>query len=168
MLARGESWVGPFQIRKLLETAFNANADKWKPPAQGSAYLVTRRTWRSNPKSASVPLYVGGITGKSHRFRTRIGDLLADAFGFYTETTGHSSGGQSLHDWCCENRVNALDLYIAWVTGTRCHKRFVCTTFSILNSIAFIRATVRVINQNQPLRFPNPAIRLGNRPAPSA
>jgi hypothetical protein len=122
MLQNGESWVGPFQIRKLLETAFNAPTDKRKPPAQGSAYLVTRRGWRGDPKPASVPLYVGGITGRSHRFRTGIGDLLADAFGFYTESTGHSSGGQSLHEWCCQNGVNALDLYIAWVRETRCHR----------------------------------------------
>jgi hypothetical protein len=120
MLEKSERWIGPFQILKLLEAASDPNAI-W-PPERGSAYLVTQRAWRGNPKPASGPLYVGGITGKSDRFRTRIGDLLADSFGFYTKATGHSSGGKHLHEWCRKNRVRPLDLYLSWVEGTRCHR----------------------------------------------
>ena len=47
------------------------------------------------------------------RFRTRVGDLLIDALGFYTPETGHSSGGKHLHEWCQQNHLNPLDLYIA-------------------------------------------------------
>jgi hypothetical protein len=119
MLDSDEKWVGPFQVRKLLESCLDSTTVP-KPPASGSAYLVTKTGWQSNPTAESVPLYVGGNTGKSARFRTRLGDLLADAFGFYTFETGHHSGGQHIHDWCKKNEVNPLDLHIAWIAGTEC------------------------------------------------
>lgn len=131
MLVKGEHWVGPFQIRKLLETA--CNPDAVRPPERGSAYLVTRRGWQNVPKPTSSLLYVGGITGKSDRFRTRIGDLLADSFGFYTKSTGHSSGGTSIHKWCLENNVSPLDLYLAWVEGTRCYRCLEVRLHSLLH-----------------------------------
>jgi hypothetical protein len=118
MLEPNEKWVRPIQIRRLLERCNDSAAPK--PPEANSAYVVTIRRWRSAPNSKSVPLYVGGNTGKSARFRTRVGDLLADAFGFYGSATGHHSGGQSIHKWCKDNKVNPLDLYIAWVEGTKC------------------------------------------------
>jgi len=121
VLAIEEKWVGPFQIRRLLELCLDDAAIP-RPPESGSAYLVTRNEWRSNPTTESVPLYVGGNTGNGPRFRTRIGDLLADAFGFYGSKTGHSSGGQHVHQWCREHHVNPLDLYIAWIEGTECHR----------------------------------------------
>ena len=120
MLAFNEKWVGPLQIRKLIDSCLDEAIPK--PPEFGSAYLVTKNKWHSNPTVESAPLYVGGNTGKSARFRTQIGDLLADAFGFYTSQTGHSSGGKSLHKWCRESQVNPLDLYIAWIEGTACHR----------------------------------------------
>jgi hypothetical protein len=120
VLEKSERWVGPVQILKLLEEASLPNAIR--PPERGSAYLVTQRAWRGDPKPASGPLYVGGITGKSDRFRTRIGDLLADSFGFYGKATGHSSGGTSLHKWCLKNSVRPLDLYLSWVEDTQCHR----------------------------------------------
>jgi hypothetical protein len=120
VLKEVERWIGPFQIRNLLETAANPNAIL--PPERGSAYLVTERAWRSDPTSESGPLYVGGITGKSDHFRTRIGDLLADSFGFYGKLNGHSSGGTSIHKWCVKNGVRPLDLHLSWVEGTGCHR----------------------------------------------
>jgi hypothetical protein len=129
MLKSDERWIGPFKIQKILEDAPLPNAVR--PPERGSAYLVTQRVWESNPKASGV-LYVGGITGKSDRFRTRIGDLLADAFGFYGKTTGHSSGGQSLHKWCLENSVRPLDLYLSWVEETQCHR---CLEVSLYESL---------------------------------
>jgi hypothetical protein len=126
ILAKGECWVGPFQIRKLLETAADRNAIR--PPERHSAYVVTQRTWHGNPPRPKDPaargpvLYVGGNTRNPDRFRTRIGDLLADAFGFYASLNGHHSGGQSLHEWCLENGTGPLDLHLAWVEGTKCHR----------------------------------------------
>lgn len=92
------------------------------PPAAGSAYVVSRRSWRNAPTIRAEVLYVGGNTGRSERFRTRLGDLLADIFGFYTKTTGHHSGGQSLHEWCRDSKVSPLDLWVAWVEKCACHR----------------------------------------------
>lgn len=123
MPRNGERWVGPIKIKALLAACLETkNA---RPPNRGSAYLVTQRRWRFKPTAKSRPLYVGGITGRSHRFRTRIGDLLADIFGFYHMTNrkiGHHSGGRHIHQWCLKNQINPLNLYVAWIEGNECHR----------------------------------------------
>jgi hypothetical protein len=120
MLLADERWIGPFQIRSLLEHALDS--DGIRPPEHGSSYLVTLYGWSDRPLSDSGILYVGGITGGSARFRTRIGDLIADMFGFFTSTTGHHSGGQHLNSWCIAEKVHPLDLYLSWVEGATCHR----------------------------------------------
>jgi hypothetical protein len=129
MLRRNEKWVGPFRVRALLDSCLDKRD---QPPNIGSAYLVTKKGWlsRSGPTAKCEPLYVGGITGKSQRFRTRIGDLLADAFGFYNENNriGHHSGGRHLHLWCREHKVNPLNLYIGWIKRTKCLR---CLEFNL-------------------------------------
>ena len=35
-------------------------------------------------------------------------------FGFYGDFTGHSSGGQKLHEWCDANGVWPGELFIGW------------------------------------------------------
>lgn len=112
-----ESWIGPIQIGRLLDACLDPEK-VLVPPTVGSVYVITRHGWVSVPTAESEPLYVGGITGRSHRFRTRIGDTIIDAFGF----GGHSSGGQSLHEWCLREGVNPSDLHIAWVEGHECHR----------------------------------------------
>src|SRR4051794_19543171 len=65
--------------------------------------VISSRNWPRPPKGLTAgerrPLgdlhRSGGTTGKSERFRTRVGDLLADLFGFYTTTTGHHSVGDT-------------------------------------------------------------------------
>jgi hypothetical protein len=119
--AHGEQWVGPYKIRDLLEDV-TIGALLIPPPAN-SAYFVSQFEWHSAPTPACVPLYVGGNTSSSPVFRKRVGDLLADMFGFYsTARLGHHSGGQSLHAWCKAEHVKPLDLYIAWIEGTACHR----------------------------------------------
>ena len=113
-------WVGPFELRSLLEHSIDETHPK--PPESGSAYVVTVKTWHSEPDASCLPLYVGGTTGKGARFRTRIGDLIADLLGFYGSETGHHSGGQSLHKWCKQHSVDPLSLSIAWVKGAACHR----------------------------------------------
>ena len=115
-------WAGPFQIRRLLRDTHTRSFPR--PPEVGSAYLVTRRGWRNSPAADSKPLYVGGITGRSLRFRTRVGDLLADMLGFFGtgRSNGHHSGGKSLHRWCRRENVNPMDLHLAWVKRTNCHR----------------------------------------------
>ena|SRR5215831_18393374 len=105
MLETGEKWVGPYRIRKMLEDCLSQSLVK-KAPDSNSCYIVTRKPWTGHPSPTSTPLYVGGNTGKSERFRTRLGDLLADMFGFYnSRKINHHSGGISLHQWCAENGV---------------------------------------------------------------
>ena len=53
----------------------------------------------------------------------RVGALLADAFGFSNPEIGKGhSGGKSIHGWCLDNMVNPLDLHIAWIEGSTCHR----------------------------------------------
>lgn len=114
------TWVGPFALRTLLEGCMNPSHPQ--PADSRSAYLVSRFPWRGVPRNESEVLYVGGNTGKSQRFRTRLGDLIIDALGFFAGDTGHSSGGQSLHRWCADNNVHPLDLQIAWIERAACHR----------------------------------------------
>ena len=109
------AWTGPFQIRELLERCLDQD-QPWPPAAEG-VYLVSRKQWTDNPTVVCGPLYVGGTTGKSNRFCTRVGDLVADMHGFWDGGTGHHSGGQKLYLWCEEHRINPGDLYIGWATA---------------------------------------------------
>lgn len=111
---------GPFKISDLLGRSTKGEIPL--PPESDSAYLITRKSWRNIPTKTCGLLYVGGNTGRSARFRTRIGDLLADMFGFFCEETGHHSGGRSLYRWCRENDISPMDLHIAWVLNTKCHR----------------------------------------------
>ena len=114
------SWHGPYQIRDLLEMAIDDDRDS--PEEDAGIYVITRKAWRGEPARDADVLYVGGNTGKSKRFRTRIGDLIADMCGFFGKETGHHSGGQSLWRWCCHERVKPLDLYIGWNTKIHCKR----------------------------------------------
>ena len=44
VLKAAERWVGPFQIRRLLESCLDPSAAR--PPETGSAYLVTKFGWQ--------------------------------------------------------------------------------------------------------------------------
>ena len=138
-----ENWVGPFRIKDLLSASVDGRLPR--PPESESAYLVSRYAWIREPNEKCKPLYVGGTTGRSARFRTRIGDLLADLFGFFGTESSHHSGGRSLHQWCKENKVNPLQLYIAWVRKTRCHR---CLEISLVNKLN------PSLNKKSPARCP--------------
>lgn len=123
---KSAEWTGPFTIDRLLDSCLDPS-HPWPPPADG-VYLVSRKDWNTLPEPQCMPLYVGSNTGKSDRFCTRIGDLLADAFGFFGGETGHSSGGKSLHDYCVRHQVSPKSLWIAWVANcdcVRCAESFV-------------------------------------------
>ena len=124
------TWIGPFEFGSLLRDRLDPEAP-W-PPISGSAYLVTQHFWDRQPTPKSVPLYVGGNTGHSQRFRTRIGDLLADSFGFFTPERGHHSGGQSIWKWSNEHVVNPLALHLAWVQPGNCHR---CLESSLVSQL---------------------------------
>ena len=137
-------WVGPFRIRDLLADVHGGSVPR--APQKGSAYLVTRRCWMHIPTAKCEPLYVGGITGGSPRFRTRLGDLVADMFGFFGTTTGHHSGGRSLFQWCKKHEVNPMQLQIAWVKHTHCHR---CL------EVALVGELKPVLNRKLPARCPS-------------
>jgi hypothetical protein len=111
-------WIGPYTIDELLDGMLNKTIPK--PPDSQSVYLISLKSWTTTPTSACAPLYVGSNTGKSKRFRTRVGDLVADAFGFFTEETGHHSGGQSINDFCKQNGLNPKTLFIGWLFQCKC------------------------------------------------
>ena len=111
-------WIGPYRIDQLLDDMLS---DKFpKPPESESVYLVSLKPWETKPTSECDSLYVGGNTGRSPRFRTRIGDLVADVFGFFSNATGHHSGGQSINAFCRENKLNPKGLFIGWLEGCEC------------------------------------------------
>lgn len=107
-------WSPARRIRELLAGCIDSGQPM--PPEANAVYLVTRSSWQNAPTPNAEPLYFGGNTGQSARFRTRIGDLIADMHGFYGAATGHHSGGQSLHAWCLTHREPPGDLYLAWAT----------------------------------------------------
>jgi hypothetical protein len=112
-------WMGPFRVGDYLDHAVSRDPvwkDRW-PPAGNGVYLVSRDTWTGQPTEASCPLYIGGNTGTSTRFCTRIGDLIADLFGFFDGDTGHHSGGQKLWRWCDHHQVPPASLFLAWASA---------------------------------------------------
>ena len=112
----GVHWEQPFQVRDLLKNCLD-DAQPW-PPVNNGVYVVSQDSWRGFPKRKARILYVGGNTGKSPRFLTRVGDLIADMLGFWW----HSSGGQSLYMYCKENGLHPLDLYLGWAEGVPCSR----------------------------------------------
>lgn len=109
------TWTGPFRISDLLAACLD-DEQPW-PPASRGVYVISRAEWQAAPTPACHPLYVGGNTGGSQRFCTRIGDLIADLHGFWDGGTGPHSGGQSLHSWCRTNKVHPSQLFICWATS---------------------------------------------------
>jgi hypothetical protein len=142
-------WAGPFRLRDLLDQVHEGSVPR--APEKGSAYLVSGTNWKGVPTEQCDPLYVGGITGGSPRFRTRIGDLVADMFGFFGtgKSNGHHSGGKSLYKWCIQNQINPMDLYLGWVEQTKCHRclevALVCEMKPLLNRNTPPRCTLHKI-----------------------
>jgi hypothetical protein len=92
-------WKEPITVRELLENCFD---DSVRPQSSKGVYLISGKFWIGEPTSKCVPLYIGSNTVNMNRFRARIGDLIADMFGFFGEASskvkaGHHSGGQSLY-----------------------------------------------------------------------
>ncbi len=110
-------WIGPYTIDELLDSVLDPSH---RPPESDGVYLISEKSWTGQPTSVCDPLYVGSNTGKSKRFRTRIGDLIADMFGFFGSETGHHSGGESLHKHCRSKQLNPKQLHIAWLENCSC------------------------------------------------
>ena len=86
------NWIEPFKVSEMLDQV-DPNSAKM-PPKASSVYLFSEKPWRGTPTKSCIPLYVGGNAVNPDRFRTRVGDVIADLFGFYAgHNLGHSSGG---------------------------------------------------------------------------
>jgi len=142
-------WSKPYKISQLLQNCHSEDQD-W-PPHEKAVYLVTRLGWRTKPSLRSHPLYIGGNTGVSKRFCTRVGDLIADLYGFFDGNTGHHSGGQSLYWWCQENNVHPGDLHLAWATRRPwCSRCAEIELASLFVSEWENRASAGLLNKNRP------------------
>jgi hypothetical protein len=163
-------WSKPCTIDELLNGFHkshkrkNISKDDWIPnenwiPNGKSVYLVSKKNWRKKPNDEPTkecePLYVGSITGESERFRTRIGDLIADMFGFYNnKKIGHHSGGQALHKYCIDHKLNPKKLYISWLKSCSCHR---CMENKIFDQLedrprSLDKKKRRLLNQKRPNR----------------
>jgi hypothetical protein len=131
MSAAEKSWVGPFRLREYLEKS--VDDDQAWPPQRGGVYVVSSLVWRGQPSTTDDLLYVGGNTGESDRFITRIGDLIADMLGFWGDQTGHHSGGIRLWEYCRENRINPLDLFLGWQVERPCVR---CAEYDLFVALA--------------------------------
>jgi hypothetical protein len=136
-------WFGPFRLRNLIENSINDNQE-W-PPDHNGVYVISKENWQDEPSQNCFPLYAGGTTGKSKRFSTRIGDLIADMLGFFNDDTGHHSGGQTLHEFCYQNKINPLDLYIGWAGNCNC---FRCAEVELVKNLS------PKLNKKAPARCP--------------
>ena len=115
-------WIGPYRIGQLLKNCLQYRTQAWPPDKQG-VYVISKGRWKGIPNKGSVPLYVGGNTGKSARFRMRIGDLIADTYGFFKDDeSGHHSGGISIHNYCKRNKIHPNKLYIGWTKEIDCYR----------------------------------------------
>jgi hypothetical protein len=113
-------WVGPFQVRTMLEQCMD-DSQPW-PKEQPGIYVVTLRAWQGQPIGESEPLYVGGNPQNPKHLLNRTGFLIKDMLGFFGEETGSHSGGQSLWFYCRENGIHPLDLYLAWAENVTCSR----------------------------------------------
>ncbi len=111
-------WTGPFTVQQLLDDVL----DKKLPniPLSNAVYVITLKKWRVKPKREAFPIYVGSTTGKGERFKTRIGDLIADIFGFFGGPKAHHSGGKRIYQYCIDNDIHPSTLFIAWKAKCKC------------------------------------------------
>jgi hypothetical protein len=125
-------WEGPITIDKLLDSAFNSNLPV--PPLAPSVYGVSQTRWEIEPSADGNVLYVGSLFSSAPRFRTRIGDLVADLFGFFSDPgkKGHYSGAQTMHQFCLDNGINPRTLLIGWALDVECHRYLENTLYDVL------------------------------------
>jgi hypothetical protein len=124
-------WIGPYKIDRLLDGMLTDHFSK--PPDSDSVYLVSLKKWKKKPTANCKPIYVGSNISISPLFRKRVGDLIADMFGFFTDARkGHHSGGQSIYKFCRERKFNPKDLFIGWLKTCRCSR---CAENKIYDSL---------------------------------
>ena len=147
-------WTGSFQIKELLARCLE-EGQAW-PPAADGVYVVSQKVWEGSPTLDCGPLYVGGNTGRSKRFCTRVGDLIADMHGFWDGGTGHHSGGQKLWKWCKKNDNPPGGLFLGWATAKEwCGRCAEVQVASALHDPAKPWADNNLLNKNRPPQCPD-------------
>jgi hypothetical protein len=130
-------WSKPIQIKKLILECVELAGDDptvW-PPETASVYIVTHKEWHGEdqqPTTANKPAYVGSNSKNPKLFRRRVGDLIADLFGFCGEKLGHHAGAMRMHRHFRQLKIPPHDLYIAWAVKldcTKCLERGLIQTF---------------------------------------
>src|SRR4051794_1218230 len=116
--ARVVEWIGPYTIGELL--AKSLSNDIYYPLTK-SVYLISVRQWGKVPTKESFPLYVGSNPKNEDYFKARLGLLIGGIFGFYEEHSFHS-GARKIFNYCRENNIQPLNLYIGWLRRADCSR----------------------------------------------
>lgn len=145
----GYEWVGPQRLRDYLETV--TNVDHIWPPQDttNSIYVVSLRPWYRTPSKSDHYLWVGGCRDDSSCIFDRISAFVNDALGFYGGKNSYRSiGGQKVYQWCRDNKVKPLDLFIAWAVDVPCRRcaerNGIVTLEPICNKIAPPRCKIHL------------------------
>jgi hypothetical protein len=107
----GKGWNPPKQLRWWFENCMKPGV-RW--PGHKGVYVVTGKSWVAAPSERSDIWYVGTVKNDSGRLCTRVGDLIADMLGFFSDKNGHHSGGQSIFYLCDKLGIHPGDLWIGW------------------------------------------------------
>lgn len=169
------NWAEPCTIRDLLDRC--ARDDSARPPVGPSVYLITERFWEPSRYEddwdrirAAKPLYVGDNSKNPQRFRTRVGDFIADLFGFCVlrdkdldgqgDGTGHHPGARRVREWCHERpddpdlRGDPSLLWITWLESCDCGHCAEWQSFWELNGSLLNRNTPPQCRRPQCLGWP--------------
>jgi hypothetical protein len=107
------NWMGPFKINEILDDCLT-HMRPW-PEEVGGIYLISEKPWSEKPAKECAPLYVGS-TERSGGLRERTGELIVTMLGFFgVKGQRRHSGGESLHEYCKNRRLNPKELYLGWM-----------------------------------------------------
>jgi hypothetical protein len=110
MLNEELRWQGPFALLGLLEHSYPPTYEKIH---SNGVYLISLSSWEGTPTRDCQALYVGS----SKQLWTRLGETIRCALGLFDPkdySSGHSSGGKSLHDYCVKHKLKPWELYYAF------------------------------------------------------
>lgn len=101
-------WEEPKKLRDFLDRL--GGLDRGAIPETPGVYVFSLGLWKRSPADL---LYLGS----GHNLLQRVGENVACALGFWSETVGRSQGGWKLSaEYCRQNGGrNPLDLYLGWL-----------------------------------------------------
>jgi hypothetical protein len=113
-------WVGPYTLKEFLDNCLNPIHPQ--PPNENGVYFISRKSWCQKPTKCCEPLYVGTSPDKPERFKTRMGLLISHMIGLFSPGKKNSmhSGGKSVYEYCKQNKINPMSLYVGWAENVCC------------------------------------------------